>query len=56
MNRRRDFSEKCTDLKQPYCFIKVYWSVKFHEIEKDTIVLFVIKLTKTFSVPKACTR
>ena len=27
-DRRPDFSEKCNNLKQPYCFNKVYWSVK----------------------------
>ena len=27
-DRRPDLFEKCTNLKQPYCFIKVRWSVK----------------------------
>ena len=27
-DRRPDFFEKCTNLRQPYCIHKVHWSVK----------------------------
>ena len=42
------FSEKFTNLKQPYCFIKVHWSVKFRKIEKETIVLISYQVGEAF--------
>ena len=38
-DKRPDFFQKCADLKQPYCFIKVHRSVKFRVIERDTTIL-----------------
>ena len=35
-DRRSDFFEKCTNLKQPYCFFKVHFQRSF---DRDTIVL-----------------
>ena len=49
MNRRPDFFEKYANLKQPYCFIKAHWSIKFHEIEKRQLFYLVNKLTKLFA-------
>ena len=39
-------SKKCIRLKQPYCFTKVHWSIKFREILRDTIVLLSYQVTK----------
>ena len=55
MNRRPDFFEKCTDLKQSYCFIRVHWSVKsFLKFKKTQMFYLVIKLMKPFVALKAC--
>ena len=53
MNERPDFFEKCTNLKQPYYLIKIHWSVKFREIEKDTIVLFSYQVNQAFYCTKS---
>ena len=48
------FFRKCTNLKQPYCFTKVHWSIK---LKKTQLFYFiVIKSTKPFAVTKACMR
>ena len=52
----RFFWKKCSNLKQPYCFIKVQQNVKITWNWKDTIVLLSYQVTKLFAVPKACTR
>ena len=43
------FFEKCTDLKEPYCFIKVRWSVNIHDIETGTIVSLIYQVNEAFS-------
>ena len=39
--------ETCTNLKQPYCFIKVHWSIKiFVKLKETQLFYLVIKLRK----------
>ena len=39
--------ERCTDIKQSYCFIKVHWSIKnFVKLKETQLFYLVIKLTK----------
>ena len=50
MNRRPDFFEKYTNLKQPYCFIKVSLEHKnFEKLKKTQLFYLVNKLTKPFA-------
>ena len=51
-DRQSDFFEKCTNLRQPYCIPKVYWSVKNSWICNTRLFYLVIKLTKLLASPK----
>ena len=51
--RRPDFFEKCINLRQPYCFNRVHWSVKVSSVCKTRLFYSVIKLTKLLALPKA---
>ena len=51
-DQRPNFFLKCSKLKQPYCFIKVKWSEKFHEIVRDTIILLSYQVNEAFPCTK----
>ena len=42
--------QKCTNLKQPYSFIELHWTVKMYETEKTHLFYLVNKLTKPLIV------
>ena len=47
-DRRPDFFEKCSNLKQPYWFIKVHWSIKSRKFEREAIVLLSYQVNEAF--------
>ena len=52
-DRRPDFFEKCTNLRQPYYIHKVHWSIKNSWICKTYFFYLVIKLTTLLALPKS---